>query len=150
MGRATSKTSVLFVCAFATLLGGVTPGAALADADNPGHIRPDFIKPEPSFAAHVTTDNNGVNVEISGKETVGVAPVGQQTAAAPAQPAAPAPAPAVAAAPPPQIRPGTWSNGSDYHRVTPSGQTVDYVQPSITSSNAPYWNDQAANHAGEA
>jgi hypothetical protein len=47
-------------------------------------------------------------------------------------------------------QPSAWSDGSDYHRVTGNGQTLDYEPPTITPDNAAYWNDQSANHMGQA
>jgi hypothetical protein len=146
-----TKVVITGGCVSALLVQLLLSPTTFADPGDTGFARLDGDIRPPAFQAHVTTDSSGVNVEISGKETVDGAPGGQQPAARRAQAAgAAAPAPAVVAAPSADAGPTTWSNGSDYHRVTPGGQTVDYVQPSITPSNAAYWNDQSANHVGEA
>jgi len=123
--------------------------SSLAQTTDPGRWQIDGYKPQPSFEAHVSSNENGVDVAISGHERVSDGPGSPSNVPPPPGPAAPAVAPGGQQQAPADPGPRTWSNGSDFHRVDANGQTEDYVPPSITPSNADYWNAQSANHFGE-
>ena len=128
----------------AGLIAGTFTPLLRADSADPGRLRPDSDKSQPSFQAHVESKSDGIDVHISARETI-PGNSGNSPQAAPA-----APGPPLAAAQPaaqsnsaPQPAPDStiraWSDDAGYHRVTASGHSEDLVAPNVSSASPGLW-----------
>src|SRR5579862_2545492 len=104
MAKHRSTAAWLAACLVVSLAAPVS-----ADGQDAGRLDPDSNIQPPTFQAQVSSNQNGVDVAISGHETVRGAG-GPSDASPPSGPAAPAAAPGGQQQAPADPGPRTWSN----------------------------------------
>ena len=145
MGPSTTRQGALGIIV-AGLLALAGPAATHAEGD-PGRPDVDAHEPRATFQAHVESNPNGVDIHITGRETV-------------PREAPPSPVPAPAAAGPPA--PGTiavttadqpsppvthaWADESGMHQIAPDGTRSDLAPPTIAPSSQDSWAQEAQQH----